>query len=425
MKGLNSHVITKHFYLKPFKVLFIHHCGVPGGASTSLINLLRFLPSEYIEKYVATPKGRVTELFKPHVHRVLELSTTSVASFFPSAEGIKFLLPRSLLGYIRHYRSLKEIIDIATELKPDIVHINDVPLIPTAISLSKLGYPIIMHARTAPGRNPGFFDRLQRHWMNKHVRKLICISESVRQGFTDVKSAEVVYNPIVSTGSGQAHHLPLGIQDTMNCLFLSNFLPYKGIYETIDAAKLLRDRKDIHFYIAGSNIRSPKFYKSLLGRLLDLLNVAQNIDRRIRRTIRRHDLKNVTMLGHVKDIDALLQGMHVNLAPVRLNAPPRSVFEAALHQVPTILALTDIVEDLVEHEKTGLIIPPHNPDAIANAILKLREDESARNRMGWNAMKKLSNQHDPIAGAQQVIGIYQQIINSKGASRHSVVNETL
>ncbi len=386
--------------------MYIHHCGVAGGASTSLINLLRNLPKDRILKYVITPKGPVTKLFRPLAEKTIELSTSSVSSFMPSAEGIDLILPKSLVGYVRHYPSLHEIVTVTKAINPDIVHINDTPLLPTAMTLHKMGFPVVMHARTAPGRKPGFFDRLQRKWINRHVEKLICISESVRKGFADIARTEVIYNPIANPATGQQRKLPLGKNAQMNCLFLSNFLPYKGIYETLEAALLLRDRKDIHFYIAGSNIRNSGFYQSLLGRLLDRINLVPDIERRLTTFVARHDLRNVTLLGHVDDIDTLISTMHVNLAPMRLNAPPRSVFEAAIHQVPTILALTDLMEDCVEDDRSGLIIPPRDPKAIAEAIVRLREDEALRHDMGWHAMQKLTQQHNPVIGAKKLMNIY-------------------
>jgi glycosyltransferase involved in cell wall biosynthesis len=233
----------------------------------------------------------------------------------------------------------------------------------------------------------------------------------VRKGFNDIVNAEVVYNPIVHAleppvRSGSAD------PDELKCMFLFNFLPYKGIYETIHAAGLLKARKDIHFYIAGSNIRKPEFYHSWYGRLLNWAGLAPDIEAWIRTYIAENALTNVTLLGHVDDINDLIQGMDVNLAPVRLNSPPRSVFEAAAFEVPTILALTDVVEDLLEHGVTGLIIPPRDPSAIADAIIKLRDNESLRRTLGANARLKLMKLHDPQAGADGVLKIYKSVIKS-------------
>jgi glycosyltransferase involved in cell wall biosynthesis len=146
-----------------------------------------------------------------------------------------------------------------------------------------------------------------------------------------------------------------------------------------------------------------------------------DIESWIKSYVEEHELQNVTLLGHVDDIDTLLQRIDVNLAPVRLNAPPRSVFEAAAFEIPTILALTDIVEDLVEHNKTGLIIPPRNPEAIARAILTLRSDDTARVQMGERAREKLVRQHDPKKGADCVMNIYRSVLKQPSERRPPVV----
>lgn len=398
------------------KILFVHHCAIPGGASTSLVHLLQQLSKDdRLEIHVICPKGTVAGILRPWVKSVYELTTTSVSSFMPSAEGIPFILPKSMIGYLRYFPSLAQIRRLVKQIQPDLVHINDVPLLPSAVQIGKMDYPVVMHARTAPGRHQGLADKWQRRQINKYVDRLICISESVKKGYHDIYRCCVVYNP-AHVERGGLTPVPARKGTELRCVFLSNLLPYKGIYETMEAALLLKDHHDIHIYIAGDDIRPPEHYKTFTGKLLSRLGIRPQIRKWMEEFITKHNLKNVTLLGHVRDIGSMLSTMHVNLAPMRLNSPPRSVFEAAVYGVPTILALEDVVEDMIQHGETGFIIPPRNPQALADAILRLYHDDELRVSMGETCRDQLIAQHDPTSVAAKTREIYREVIERR---RHS------
>lgn len=395
------------------KVLFIHHCSTPGGASKSLYNLLLHLPIAKDDIYIITPTGSVSSLYREITPNVYELSVNSLPSFLPSAAGIRFLFPRSLFGYLKNKRALGEIRTIITKINPDIIHVNDTAIVPVATMACKMGYPVVMHARTARGIKQGYFDRLVDKWIQENHIKLVCIGESVRNSFKYIDSCHIVYNPLsdkLETNSSSSDPTRIEPDDTMNCLFLSNFLEYKGIFETIEAARLLRGKKNVHFTIAGAAIRERAFYDSLFGRLLNWFNLYPDIEKRIRKTVRDNNLSNVTLLGHVDNIKQVISSAHVNLAPVWLNAPPRSVFETGVKGVPTILALTDRVDDVVEDNVSGLIIPPKNSKALADAIMRLRGDEEMRLKLGTAAQKNCYEKNNPQLSADLVFDIYRDIL---------------
>ncbi|MDX1479102.1 MAG: glycosyltransferase family 4 protein [Saprospiraceae bacterium] len=395
------------------KILYIHHCATPGGASRSLYNLLMHLPVAAIDMHIVTPKGSVSGLFRQLTDNVHEVSVHALPSFLPSAAGIRFLFPRSLFGYVKNRRALGEIRRIIDRVKPDLVHVNDTAIVPVAVLAARLGYPVVMHARTARAIQTGIFDRIVDRWIRKYQIKLVCISQSVRNSFPPDLPARIVYNPLFGENkvnpdatSARRHHA----DDPLNCLFLSNFLEYKGIFETIEAARILQDIPNVHFLIAGAAIRPRTYYRSLTGVVLDRLNLYPDIERRLQRTIEKYRLTNVTLLGHVEDIDAVIRMAHVNLAPVWLNAPPRSVFETGAQKVPTILALTNVVEDVVEHRRSGLIIPAKDARALAEAIMILRDDESLRRSMGERAHALCMERNDPVRAASEVYQIYESML---------------
>ena len=74
--------------------------------------------------------------------------------------------------------------------------------------------------------------------------------------------------------------------------------------------------------------------------------------------------------------------------------------------VTDIGAMPEIVDDGV----TGFIVPPKNPEALAEAIVKLLTDEKLRKQMGENAYKKLKTDLSWDEIVEKTIDVYEEAI---------------
>lgn len=77
--------------------------------------------------------------------------------------------------------------------------------------------------------------------------------------------------------------------------------------------------------------------------------------------------------------------------------------------VTNVGAIPEIVDDGV----TGFIVPPRNPEALADAIVKLLKDEKLRKQMGENAYKKLKTDLSWDNIAEKTIEVYKEAIRDK------------
>lgn len=397
------------------KIVFIHHSGFFGGASNSLISILKHLDKDKIDIYLITPNGNVVEEFRKITSNILVLKTPSPPTFFPSAEGTKLIAFRSIIGFIKNYSGAAEILKYIDEVKPDIVHFNDSIFLPVLLKITKNKFKIVMHARARPSLRRNIFDRINDYFINKHVDLLLCISESVRTGFSKIKKAAVLKNPLqfselelYNLKQSEGKNIE---NQKIKCLFLSNYFDFKGIKETIESAITLKDEKNIEFLIAGSAPRSEEFFNSLFGRILDLLNLYPDFNKYIRKNIKINNLKNIVILGQVKNLKNLLEDCHINLAPVWLDAPPRSVFEAGAYGMPSILALYNKNADSVIHGETGLIITPKNSTELANAIKNIISNPDQYYKMSLQAKKKALEDHDPKILANKLVSYYETLFS--------------
>ena len=88
-----------------------------------------------------------------------------------------------------------------------------------------------------------------------------------------------------------------------------------------------------------------------------------------------------------------------------------AVIEASACEKPVVVSNVGGLPEVVEHEKTGLIVPPDNPEAAAKAIEKLILDETLRSKMGQAGREKVIRQYDWKKNIEQMITIYHKTIN--------------
>jgi glycosyltransferase involved in cell wall biosynthesis len=149
-------------------------------------------------------------------------------------------------------------------------------------------------------------------------------------------------------------------------VLVSRMIREKGIQETVEAARILKARgAAVRIALAGGpDPESPSAIpQSTLERW------AQEGD--------------VEILGHVEDIPALWAESHIALLPSYYReGVPHSLIEAAACTRPLIAADGPGLRDIVRDGETGLLVPPRDAGALADAIERLASDEELRRRMG-------------------------------------------
>jgi colanic acid/amylovoran biosynthesis glycosyltransferase len=63
------------------------------------------------------------------------------------------------------------------------------------------------------------------------------------------------------------------------------------------------------------------------------------------------------------------------------------------------------IPELVRHEETGLIVPPADPTALADALVRLAADAGLRARLGTAARALVERQHDQLRNARDMIAL--------------------
>lgn len=90
--------------------------------------------------------------------------------------------------------------------------------------------------------------------------------------------------------------------------------------------------------------------------------------------------------------------------------------EAAACGLPVIASAVGGMLDTVVHERTGLLVPPRDPAAVADALLRL-SDRRFRLRLGAGARVRAERRYGWASVARQTAEAYAEVVSSSSARR--------
>ena len=107
---------------------------------------------------------------------------------------------------------------------------------------------------------------------------------------------------------------------------------------------------------------------------------------RLEALIRKHELeKSVWLPGERRDIAVWLSAFDIACLPSLWEGLPNSLLEAMALSLPVVASAVDGVPEALENEKTGLLVAPGDPAALAKALGKLAADPARRAALGTAA----------------------------------------
>lgn len=170
----------------------------------------------------------------------------------------------------------------------------------------------------------------------------------------------------------------------LRLLYLSNLLVEKGYLDCVDALPhMLRLLPD--FRITLVLVGQP-----LLGQ--DEYDTVTEMETALRKHVRYLELEDAVEFAGVIEGEAkqaLLDTAHVHLLPTyyQNEGQPITVIEALAAGLPSVTTPWRGIVDLIEDGRTGILVPPRNPLAIAEAVAGLCNDAELYERMSRAAIE--------------------------------------
>ncbi|HEX7425327.1 MAG TPA: glycosyltransferase [Terriglobales bacterium] len=118
----------------------------------------------------------------------------------------------------------------------------------------------------------------------------------------------------------------------------------------------------------------------------------------------------VHLLGWQPDLPAVLSRWEVYAQPSLAEPFGIAAVEASAAGLPVIGTTGTGLEEVVEHGKTGLLVPPADSAALANAIIALLNDRPRRLRMGAAGRQRVAERFAVARMAREIEGVYDSLL---------------
>ena len=273
---------------------------------------------------------------------------------------------------------------------------NNRPLANTILATWRIQVPIVAYRGTMG--NLGWWDPGSRTtYLHKRVTRLIAVSEGVRSYLVNEIGLE--QKKVVTIHKG---HCPawyevkdpsdpelLNIQpDEFVIACVANMRPLKGVDTLIKALEYLPAKPIIHLLLVGK-VLDENIYK---------LAAENNSPHRINIVGYREDGAAIAGLG-----DAFV------MASKRREGLPRAVIEAMSQGKPAIVTEVGGMPELVEHEVCGLVVPPDDPKAMAQAFLRYANDSALVQLHGAAARERIETAFHVNRTIEKTMRVYDEV----------------
>lgn len=124
--------------------------------------------------------------------------------------------------------------------------------------------------------------------------------------------------------------------------------------------------------------------------------------------IAAHHLEDRFILkGYVPDAHLYIRAFDVFVLPSVKEGLPYVLLEAGATEVPVVATTIGGIPDLIEHEKTGLLVPPKTPQALAEAVERLRSDAGLRSSLSSSLKQKIEREFSFDVMIQKTTTLYR------------------
>ena len=368
----------------PGRVLFVHVTADLYGADRALLTLVEGLAARRWSVEVIVPyAGPLVPRLEAVGASVVVAPVGAFRRSFSAAGWVRFALLDLPVSIWRCGWAAR---------RADVVHVNTAVVLGGAIGARLAGRPVIWHVR----------ESFRDHWrlwlvygrlMRVLARVVIVNSTAISDEATAAGMADRTV--LVHDGAelGPLSPPPEGGEGVVNVARINDI---KGQDDLVDAISLLRDRgRRVSLVLAGDVFGGQEFHRERLEEQIARLGLGDQ----------------VRLVGFVDDVQALLRTAAVFALPTRR---PESfglaLIEAMAVGLACIASDAGGPRDIIDHGRTGLLVAPADPVALADAIERLCADPDLRRRMGTAAATDVRARFGADAVVEGVERVYESVM---------------
>lgn len=187
-----------------------------------------------------------------------------------------------------------------------------------------------------------------------------------------------VFNPInISKGDKDKLKIEFNIEPCdriVGCV--GSISPVKGYEYFIQCAHLIKKESEgVKFIIVGAKLDTQKHCYQKLQSLASSLRMERDI----------------IFTGKRDDIPQMLSIFDIFVLPSVSEGGPRVTLEAMAMEKPVVATDVGAVSEQIFNGETGIIVPPKDPQAMAEAVIRLLNDPEERFKMGRQGRERVKS----------------------------------
>jgi glycosyltransferase involved in cell wall biosynthesis len=299
---------------------------------------------------------------------------------------------------------------LARSIGADLIHCNEIYPNPYAIRaalnvptpegspLEGRPIPVVTHVRL--NLKPGMI----RKYDLGRASRIITVSESIQDEFEEwpdrQERVSVIYNGVNlkefqrSRNPEEARELlELPKKGFMICA-PGQLGPRKGGDIVLDAfERLASQHQDIYLVLVGDPHKGQEKFGEMLRQRAGQSDMAGR----------------VFIRPFTENIIPYYEAADVNLLISRKEGFGRTIIEAAAVGVPSIGADVGGISEIIT-PKTGILVPPENPEALAGAILRLKDDMAERRQMTDLAFRHIARYFSSNVHVERIMDLYDEVL---------------
>jgi glycosyltransferase involved in cell wall biosynthesis len=390
---------SERYLESPNVLLFSSYVSHESGASHALRETVKRIRARGIKPLVVIPKSEDSRaMFPKEDFDVVYLNIRR-----PRRTWNALIHARYLFSFPETLFSLRRLI-----LERDIrlVHFNEITDFIAGMASKWCSVPCICHVRADRPPNP--YRWLLLATLSRTTNAIVVPSKSAGDWIASDRRAladriRLVYDYAFDARDyqtpldGLEFRRELGIPDDhILVLLVSKLVVPKGHKCFIRAAeRVLGVSKKISFVIVGGAVPGHENEASAIKALA--ANLAHT-----------HALH---FAGSRSDLPSIYSASDIVVhCPIFPDTYPTVVLLPMLAGKPVIGSDIGGIPEQIEHDKTGVLVPPDDPDALADAILQLSGDSAKRCALGTAAMRRIHEASAPETQGRLLAELYVQTI---------------
>ncbi len=236
----------------------------------------------------------------------------------------------------------------------------------------------------------------------KRMNCIIAVSKAVEKDLIkrglQKEKIEIIYNGINVNHARNASHL-----NTSQLLKEYEIPPGTFVIGTLGRLAIVKG----HSYLIQA---IPSILKEIPGCML-LIAGSGPLYSNLNNLIKALGLENnIKLIGYIKELEPFFSSIDLFVLPSLSEGLPISLLEAMRHGKPCVASAAGGITEIITDGAAGLLVPPANVKALAQAITSLYKDEGRMKQLSANGQKLVECNFSAKSMANQYEALYSKIV---------------